>query len=750
MEGGLALKFKKTLLTCCSLALMCTLILPHLLLSPRAAGALSDETDRQVEELLLPDGRHTGVAYTQIRLDGAVYGNNRVVNVAEFDLSNTHLSFEVLMGGDDITDMAVMTDIADAYTAANPQKTLLAAINGDLWMTSVHSNANVTRQVLTVPRGVLIKNGEILCSQQIDQENKEASNAEKGQPAGDKCAFGTTWDNQPLFGSPQVKLTLSAGGRSIEAHGLNRLPAMDALIVYNHRMTDSNYALDDAYEIELTVADSAAIRPGGSISATVTAIYPANSPTRPAIGEKTVLLTARGSSVATLETLGLQVGHTLTISAALSDRMGNTALWQSIRDAIGGHMQPIVNGGAVSNPDTTAYPTTIIGYKADGNVVFTTVTSGEENSRAGLRFSDAYRFCQELGLNTAFYLDGGGSTTFLTLEAGSYRVRNHCSDGAQRAVINGVGVVWNETPICQKQGSLYHIRIPTDLKALTPTYLDGTLLYQLFQNPNQMDLSYNAAENGLDMKISKNSGDPYVTFNLTSLSDISADSHRYVVLKYKTDASSSSFPMAVYYALGSNPGHGEDRVITATGKKSSSAWQYVTLDLGSKSNWTGALNNIRLDPINGAPITKDCTFTLGAVLFCNSLDQVSGFTAGTWLPAGAAENYRVYLESLQPFPDPSVTLPATTVKTTATKATTAATKATTVTTKATTVTGGTTATATAAPASPTGTATPATVPSSPSGTAADTGGCGSSIAASAVLCTTLLCLGISLVRKKKK
>ena len=45
-------------------------------------------------------------------------------------------------------------------------KTVLAAINGDLWMTNVHSGKEMAKAVLKVPRGIMISKGEIWATQQ--------------------------------------------------------------------------------------------------------------------------------------------------------------------------------------------------------------------------------------------------------------------------------------------------------------------------------------------------------------------------------------------------------------------------------------------------------------------------------------------------------------------------------------------------------------------------------------------------------
>ena len=125
------------------------------------ADKLSDEQSRKTTELTLSDGRGTGVMWTDIAISGSTYGADRQVNMVEIDLSNTHLSMEVLTGGQYMVNAKTLNKAADDYNASHKGQTVLAAINGDLWMTAVHSGSAVSKKVLKVTRGILMIDGEI-------------------------------------------------------------------------------------------------------------------------------------------------------------------------------------------------------------------------------------------------------------------------------------------------------------------------------------------------------------------------------------------------------------------------------------------------------------------------------------------------------------------------------------------------------------------------------------------------------------
>lgn len=629
------------LIICISLSL-----LPFFASAEESAGKVTGETSRTTTELTLADGTKTGVMHTNIQLSG-YYGNNREINIAEGDLSNTNLSLEFINSGTYMVKSQTMNKAAAAYTESHEGQTVVAAVNGDLYMTKIHSGSSVTKKVLGVPRGILMIDGEIWASAQVDQENLGATNIEQGQPAGIRPAFGVTDLNQPIIGMPVITTTLDIGGKTVKTDGINRIPAMDAIMVYNHRVNSSNYALDDSYEVELVMHGTSAFTAGGTITGTIINIYEPGSTERPSLAnEKTVVITARGSRIEELRAL-CSKGKRITFSTELVDMMGETEKWQNVQDALGGHMQVLYHGEGAPIPQSTYYPTTLIGYKNDGTVALVTVTSTKDKSRSALKISQSYELCRELGYNSVFYLDGGGSTTFVTLEEGTYTVRNKCSDGWTRAVMGGIGFVWNETPVCIRQGELSHMTLAPDYDSISPVHLDGALLGKLVAGPNCMDLEYAEDENALKMVVNQSTNDPFATLDYTKLQRVDAENYPYVVIKLRTSLKTTK-SLALYYACGSDTGPGAERV-KATNVSPSDDWQYVTVYLGGSSGWSGSINNIRLDVFNDAVSAGD-TMYISSITLCKSGDEVSKVKNGI-LPEGAFADFKGYLEDLKLTPE---------------------------------------------------------------------------------------------------
>lgn len=654
---------KKLLICLLSLTLCLGALLPMSAYAETATdpvGTLEGEVSRDTQEVTLSDGTKTGVTISTITLSGA-YGNKEVI-VATGDLSNTNLSIEVINCGQYMVSSATMMSAAEKYNQTHQGQTVLAAVNGDLWMTKVHSNDKVTTKVLKVPRGFTMIDGEIWATQQIGMENYVATNDEKGTTSPDKAAFGITSQNQPLVGTPVVDITVKNETKnySTAADGINRLPAWNSLIVYNYRCNDTNYALSDAYEIEIEV-DSSAFTLKGEVKGTVKAIYPANSSTRPAFGEKTVVLTARGNKTDILKN-NFAVGDTVSFSLSLTDKLGNTELWQDVEDAIGGHMIVLNDQKPyTANGDTSEYPTTLIGYKNDGTVMMLTVNSQQPGKYAGLKFTHGIKFCQELGYNSVFYMDGGGSATFVSMnEADSgatYVARNKGSDplnddsgnvigSSVRGVINGVGFVWNEQPVCSAQGNLDYIEYPLfNYSDISSEYVCGELMSEFLGGHNAVDTYYDKEAGGLVIKLNATSNDPYVAFDMTSLKQVNADEYKYIVVCAKTDRDTvNTSTSAIFYACGSTMGAVGGQTVWYEVPKGNE-WSYHIIDMSKKPGWSGKINNLRFDIFDGPTVEKGLSMTFSMIAFAKTKEDAQKLTQG-YVPEGCIADFGSFKQKL--------------------------------------------------------------------------------------------------------
>lgn len=126
-------------------------------------------------------------------------------------------------------------------------------------------------------------------------------------------------------------------------------------------------------------------------------------------------------------------------------RAGHRTLDPSDYDVILGGAPRLMRAGHVRIPaaregrgaDTARAPRTIAGVRADGTVLLITIDGRRPGWSLGATLREAARTARALGATDALSLDSGGSTT---MTVGS-RVVNRPSDGAERAVADGLFVV---------------------------------------------------------------------------------------------------------------------------------------------------------------------------------------------------------------------------------------------------------------------------------------------------------------------
>lgn len=386
---------------------------------------------------------------------------NAQLKVVEVTPSDT-ISIRVLNGDNYTHTTGQMTSMVNNFNTANPGATVLAAINGDPWLmyhSDYDGDGNASTGALSVkhvsiPRGLTIIDGEMWCSNQIDDENNMAvggSAAEYGQPVAPQPAFGIKANGKGFSGVPKVSVSITNNTRNKTqtAEGANRLPAPNSAILYNHRTGTQSMAYEDAYEIYLE-CDDAAFRLSDSTTGRVVDIYQSGSTNRPDITEKTVIISARGAGINKTQRVGYQVGDEVTITFDVVDEAvgSQSKVWKTAQQSIGGFYYLRDRNNARGQNLTANYPCSIIGYKDDGTIMMTTITPVVDGTRNCVQMKNLPDLCEELGYKTAMQLDGGGSACMITMEGGSYVRKSATVDGANspRKVVNGIAVVYDPTP----------------------------------------------------------------------------------------------------------------------------------------------------------------------------------------------------------------------------------------------------------------------------------------------------------------
>ena len=463
----------KSIVKTTSLAL-CALMLAAVFAT--AVWAQPTGMDKSATEEIQVDGQGTGVYLTQYSLTaGSVYADSvgGLLNVIEINPKNKDVSIKVLNCGDYTWSKDTMGNAAVKYNETEAG-TVIAAMNGDPWIV-YHTDYDGDGKTATGPavkhvsvsRGLMIKAGEIWASEQISDENYLAKddNAERGTGAANQPIFAIKKDGTAIIGSPYtgISITNTTNSKTATAAGINRLPAPNSAILYNQRCGTESMAYEDAYEIYVE-CESSAFGYGKTISGKVTHVIESGDKNpRPAITEKTVVISARGKAISSHKG-NYAVGDTVSFTCSVKmDKLYLTdkAEWSDVVEATGGFYTLVEKGVHKGQELSTNYPCTIVGIKQDGKVLMISTTTQEDGSRAACKMKNMQELAVELGCYTAIMFDGGGSTQFVTLEGDSYVRRCAVSDGKNsvRSVISGLALVYNKADKtvtnCDVQGSKF-------------------------------------------------------------------------------------------------------------------------------------------------------------------------------------------------------------------------------------------------------------------------------------------------------
>lgn len=590
-------------------ALLCVVLCMSFLLTQGvfAADTLTGETasSRKVTQL------YTGVTQTYVSTpSGSAYGSQKI-NIVEFDLAQRDLYFDVVYGKGTANGLEKTQTTAENFTKET-DKTAIAAVNGDLWMvTYAHARVEgsgtsyggcsdaVVKKSLTVSRGFNISDGEIYTTAHMTQETPYE---------GEFWSFGVTDDFVPLMGNPYATVTIkdTTTGSSTTADGINRLPANNALVMYTDKVMGSlnEFALDDAYEIVIEFSADYKICHGTNITGKVVGIYDSNTAENPGkISDKQIVLTARGSRVSKINSY--KVGDSINITVSIGDKEGNSEGWQRVTNAVGGHIQFVVNGVPTGAGPGSGYPTTIVGYTKEKKMMFITVDGRGANGSTGTSASVLAQLAKDLGLYNAFIVDGGGSTTMVVSADGTnYKVVNTPSDSGAtpRSVVNSIIV--SHGPQRAAQGE-FEVVLPEDLD-IDPTKLTFTskaYVDTCITGKNEASASYSDNCAVLKAETAGGSDDPYVSIPYNSFSKtLSADDYKYLVFTYMLPTSNkgSSNSAQLFLCPTSSPNPSEANSKRATLVKNGK-FNSATVDLSTASYWKGTVFQIRFDFFINSP-----------------------------------------------------------------------------------------------------------------------------------------------------
>lgn len=541
---------------------------------------LDGETSRNVTYL------YDGVTRTDFVLDPSSKYKRQAFSTVEFNPAQEDLYFDVTCGGTYANQLVRTSTVVSQFNSTNGEgKRVLAAINGDMWlMTGYHVRVEgknhsydgysdpVVTKSLQIPRGFSMYNGHIICTTNMEQETPYNGYFQ---------SFGISADGEALFGEIYVTTAISntTRGTQCNADGINRLPANNALVLYTDKGYAATCSLSDATEIVIDCPSEYTLKDSCSITGTVTAVT-APGEARQAMKKNRIILTARGDRTSLLSSY--KVGDTVNVSVSIRDSYGNTEKWRTVTNCVGGHM-PIVIDGVSQNLTGGNYPTSIIGIKDNGNVVMLTSWGRKGTTYSyGLYINQLDEICADLGIKTAFLLDGGGSATMVAETDSGYELTGRpCDSGdTERTVINSVILSFGPA----KSGA-------SDTKI---TFGGGADAYM-----REMSNTDYTCEGGIVTIRATDFKNPNFKLDLFGSS---AGDYKYMAIEaMPTETDGSTF------GVGINPSAGRamDSIMSEEIRlnfKSDGTWQRQAVNLSACSAWSGRMNFIRMDLFNNSGI----------------------------------------------------------------------------------------------------------------------------------------------------
>lgn len=391
----------------CSLLLALTMIL-SLPVAASASPALGDDLDL----------RTLTVGHNTTWTSGTFWSNSlsdlRSENYVTYSPS-TQVT-PIVTYGESITSRTKLTTMAAQLQAQGYR--VVAGINGDFYNT-----AN------GVPLGLVVTDGVIRSGSSY------------------YYALGFMPDGRMIFGTPNLITTVNAVssfsgdpiGIAVQDINKDRTDKGVYLYTYDFNAKHTTGTTAVGTDVVLSLVEGS-LSVGGTVKLQVEEVLIDNA-AAVTLSENTFVLSANNSSPALYRELlqQLAVGDEVTVSVRSED-----ARWNDVDYAVGTLYQLVENGKVHNDASLVSgsAPRTAVGIKRSGEIIFYTIDGRQSGHSVGASYTMVAKRLIELGCETAFAMDGGGSTGMLiSLPGETASLQNKPSDGYERAVTNQIFLV---------------------------------------------------------------------------------------------------------------------------------------------------------------------------------------------------------------------------------------------------------------------------------------------------------------------
>ncbi len=158
-----------------------------------------------------------------------------------------------------------------------------------------------------------------------------------------------------------------------------------------------------------------------------------------------MVLSADGAGTSRMRAFWSKAGDPAAVRRSVTLR---AAVDRPVEESVGGHPVILANGRTLIAGSTDPFatgrnPRTLVGWNPAGELLLLTVDGRQPGHSDGVSLAEAADVLRQVGATTGFNLDGGGSTTFVSLPPGGRtpQVLNRPSDGSERRVTTILAVV---------------------------------------------------------------------------------------------------------------------------------------------------------------------------------------------------------------------------------------------------------------------------------------------------------------------
>lgn len=361
----------------------------------------------------------------QVITSGVVYEKNRRftqdgwidIHVMTIDVNNPNVELDVL---DSVKEFGLREPLKDLATA----KGAVAGINGDFF--NMSKNPSDTE-------GLTVKDGKM---QSLTNYLNYTPNH--------RASFVVNNDGLPAIDFYRMFTSFQNGdGIALDLHGINRVANFSKPVYVDRTVgtTTANIDKQNPGLYKIVVQDNIIIHISGK-GETVT--IPENG---------FVILMNEATAQAKLSSyaVGQWGSNQHSFGATIPMKMAITGGGKILAQG-----QPVTGGYVVGA--NQRHPRTAIGISQDVSKVMFFVVDGRSHS-VGVTHAELAAIVKQYGAYEAMHFDGGGSTTMVGRPMGTsqLQVLNTLSDGAQRRIVNGIGVI-SRAP----QGSLTKMQLKAD------------------------------------------------------------------------------------------------------------------------------------------------------------------------------------------------------------------------------------------------------------------------------------------------